>query len=92
MAITITLNLNSLLNLSQSPAFSADNFKKHTKKLLRSYALEAQRSYVRAFSKERDPITDKPCTDTLINVRSCIALLLFINYAAAGYWAGHFLL
>ena len=59
-SLNVNLNLNSLLNLSQSPAFSADNFKKHTKKLLRSYALEAQRSYVRAFSKERDPITDKP--------------------------------
>ena len=59
-SLKINLNLNSLLNLSQSPAFSAENFKKHTKKLLRNYALEAQRSYVGAFSKERDPITEQP--------------------------------
>ena len=57
---SITLNINDLVKLSQSPAFSADNLKRHARKLMQKYAKVAYSSTIDAFSNERDPITEQP--------------------------------
>ena len=50
---SITLNINDLVKLSQSPAFSADNLKRHARKLMQKYAKVAYSSTIDAFSNER---------------------------------------
>ena len=57
---SINLNINDLVKLSQSPAFSADNLKRHARKLMQKYAKVAYSSTIDAFSNERDPITEQP--------------------------------
>ena len=49
--LKINLSLNSLLNLSQSPAFSADNLKYCARELMQKYAKEAYRSIADCFFK-----------------------------------------